>query len=102
VVFFCVLLIVAGLMLYNFWEWYNVEQLHRTEAYNFGENTNRAYYYQSEALYAFIHLFWSICFGVSFALMLLAFAFKVRWYKVVCLIISLIVTSVYIFHGLIA
>jgi len=98
VVFFCVLCISAVLVLNNFWEWYSVEKLNNTDGYNFGDTINRAYYYQSKALYAFIHLFWGSCFTVSLVLMLVSFLFKARWYKAVSLALSLLITGVYIFH----
>lgn len=101
-VFFCALLISLGLVGYNFWEWYAVEKLNRIEAYNFGDTTHRAYYYQSQALYAFIHLFWGICIGGIVILMIISFIFKARWYKVVSLIIALLVLGVYFFHGIVS
>jgi len=102
VVFFCTLILSIILGCYNFWEWFAVEKLDQIQGYDFRVVDGRAYYYQSKALYAFIHLFWSICFAVSTALMLVSFVFIAKWYKIVSLIISLIVTGVYCFHAVIA
>jgi hypothetical protein len=102
VVFFCVLLIVASLLSYNFWEWYSVEKLNHTEGYNFGDTTNRAYYFQSKALYAFIHLFWGICFSVSAGVLLISFVFKARWYRIASIILALLVSGIFTVHWFIA
>jgi len=76
VVFFCVLCISAGLVLYNLWEWYSVERLNQIDGYNFGDTLDRPYSFQSKALYAFIHLFWGICFTISLVFIFASFFLK--------------------------
>ena len=101
-VFFCALVVVGLLTVYNLWEWYAVEKLNQIEGYSFGDVTDRAYYFQSQTLYAFIHLFWGICFGVSLILLALNFLFKVRWFKAVSLGLAFLMIGIYIYHWVVA
>jgi hypothetical protein len=102
VVFFCFLVISAVLSGYNLWEWYTVEKLNHIDSYNFGDVSNRAYYYNSQSLYAFIHLFWGIGFSLSALFMVFHFLIKKKWYVWLNLIFFALIFGIYIVHGLVA
>jgi hypothetical protein len=102
VVFFLCFITSIVSALYCYSEWFVVEKLNQIDSYNFGNTSGRAYYFQSKVLYAFIHLFWGVCFTISTGLMLISFVFKAKWYKVVSLIIAILIIGIYVTHWILA